>query len=371
MPTTPKHLHPIPWKQRPRLRIAGHPIRRGTTCDIALPFSETYSGTRTIIPVRIIAAPKPGPILFLTATIHGDELNGLGIIRELAFQHPPTLTRGTLVALPAVNIPGLENHSRYLPDRRDLNRCFPGSPTGSLSSRLAHILYEQVIRHCDCGIDFHTAAVRRTNFPNIRADLDHPATSALADAFGCQLVVHTTGAIGSLRRTAVDAGIPTIVLEAGEVWKIEPGIVDLGLHGARRVLDWLGMTPQPPPPPLPIERIRSTTWVRAERGGILQFHVAPGQPVVKDTPLATNLDITGNPLETITAPANAFILGMTTMPAVNPGGPVCHLAIPCEATAQRIAEGAPGLVASPEENRLRRILATNIRTQPPPDTTGG
>ncbi len=352
---------PIPWKPRPTLRIAGKRIGRGKIYDLSLEWSESYTGTREGVPVRVIAGPKPGPVVFLTGGIHGDELNGLGIIRELVFEQPPILVRGTLIAVPAVNVPGLERHSRYLSDRRDLNRCFPGTAHGSLSSRLAHTVFEQLIRHCDCGLDFHTAAVRRTNYPNIRADLSDKATGALAEAFGCELVVHSKGAEGSLRRTAGRAGIPTIVLEAGEVWKIEPGIVDLGLRGARQVLAWLGMLDGVLSTPGPIEPIRRTRWIRAERGGILKFHVVPGQPVRRGQILATNLDIFGRHQHQVTAPADGVILGMTTMPAVKPGEPLFHLAIPTGKTARRIREVGPSLGANPEAARLRRILATNVR----------
>ena len=198
--------------------------------------------------------------------VHGDELNGLGIIRELMFDNELPLTRGAVIAIPVVNIYGMDSHSRYLPDRRDPNRCFPGTSKGSLTSRLSHLIYTEIIRHCDYGIYLHTAAVRRTNYPNIRADLDNPEVLRLARSFGCELLVHSRGAEGSLRRTACRRGIPTIVLEAGEVWKIEPGVVNLGTLGARSVLRELGM--------LSGRRlrggfqleVRKSVWVRADNG---------------------------------------------------------------------------------------------------------
>lgn len=354
---------PIPWKRRPTLRIAGKRIGRGKTYDLELSYSETYTGMRVGVPVRVIAGPKHGPIVFLSGVIHGDELNGLGIIREVAFEQALTLKRGTVIALPVVNVPGMDSHSRYLSDRRDLNRCFPGSAKGSLSSRLANLLYEEVILKCDCGLDFHTAAIRRTNYPNIRVDFDQPHALALAKAFGCQLVVHSKGAEGSLRRTATKAGIPTIVLEAGEVWKIEPGIVELGVQGARRVLGWLGMLEPLPEPPLPIETIKRTLWIRAERGGILKFHVVPGQAVRKGQILATNLDIYGNHQNQVAAPVEGFILGMATMPAIKPGEPIFHLAVPGRRTAATIRDPKADLEVHPESEDLQRILATNVLVQ--------
>nr|WP_226895270.1 succinylglutamate desuccinylase/aspartoacylase family protein [Luteolibacter marinus] len=266
--------------------------------------------------------------MFVAAVVHGDELNGLGIIRELVFDQPLELRRGVVIAVPVVNVYGMDAHSRYLPDRRDPNRCFPGSRSGSLTSRLTHLVFNEVIRQCDYGLDLHTAAVRRTNYPNIRADLDDPKVRRMARAFGCELIVHSRGAEGSLRRTACRRGIPTIVLEAGEVWKIEPGVVALGAQGARNVLKHLKMIDgKPVPPPFQVE-VRKSVWVRAEHGGILKFRCGPGELVQQGQLLATNHDIFGHILNEIRSPADGIIQGLTTMPAVKPGEPVFHIALP-------------------------------------------
>ncbi len=351
----------MPGKQKvPTLRIAGQRIGRGKTYDLEIAYSESYTGLAITIPVRVIAAPQPGPIVFLMGVVHGDELNGLGIIREIMFEQSLDLVRGTVIALPCVNVPGLEAHSRYLPDRRDLNRSFPGSATGSLSARLAHVIYNEVVRKCDYGLDFHTAAVRRTNYPNIRADLTNPEVARLAHAFGIPLIVHNRGAEGSLRRTAVENGIPTIVLEAGEVWKIEPGIVDLGLKGTLNVLMDLKMLPGTPGEPPFCAEIRRSKWIRAERGGILKFHVVPGEAVRKGQVLATNLGILGKHQNRIVAPGEGFVLGMTTMPAVKPGEPVFHLAIPSAGIAQQIRRADHPLGNQPIDEELHRDLATSV-----------
>ena len=213
------------------LVIAGQEIWSNREYDLHLDYSQSYTGMQINVPVRVVAGPKPGPVVFFTAVVHGDEINGLGVIRELMFDNDLKLRRGVVIAVPVVNVYGMDSHSRYLPDRRDPNRCFPGSRKGSLTSRLAHLIFKEVIHHCHYGVDLHTAAVRRTNYPNIRADLDNPDAVKLARAFGCELLVHSRGAEGSLRRTACHRGIPTIVLEAGEVWKIEPGVVNLGGAG--------------------------------------------------------------------------------------------------------------------------------------------
>ena len=310
------------------LVVAGQLIEPNRTYDLRLDYSQSYTGINVSVPVRVVAGPKPGPIVFFAAVVHGDELNGLGIVRELAFEQPLVLERGVVIAVPVVNIFGMDSHTRYLPDRRDPNRCFPGSKKGNLTSRLTHLLYNEVIAQSDYGVDLHTAAVRRTNYPNIRADLDDPRVRELALAFGCELIVHSKGAEGSLRRTASRRGIPTIVLEAGEVWKIEPGVVNIGVHGSNNVLRHLRMQQGKPETPSFQIEVRKSTWVRAEFGGILKFHCAPGDLVKKGQVLATNSDIFGNVQNSIVSPSDGIIQGMTTMPAVKPGEPVFNIAQP-------------------------------------------
>ncbi len=350
-------------KKSEQLRIAGQVIERGQVYDLHLNYSQSYTGISISVPVRVVAARKPGPVVFLCATIHGDELNGIGIIRQVMFDEPLDLERGTVIAVPVVNVLGLESHTRYLPDRRDLNRCFPGSSKGSLSGRLARLIYDEIVRHCDYLVDFHTAAVRRTNYPNIRANLDVPKVRKLAHAFGCELIVHSKGAKGSLRSVAVGRGIPSIVLEAGEVWKIEPGVVEIGARGAFNVLKHLRMLPgEVVKPPHQIE-IRKSVWVRAERGGILKFHASPGELVKAGQCLATNFNIFGETQNQIDSPADGVILGMTTMPAVKPGEPVFHIAIATQGHAG-LSRRIGGRKRARLHKNVQADLATNITVSP-------
>lgn len=317
------------------LAIAHEAVALGTTRDLQLTFGESYLGNPVSIPVRVMRAAEPGPIVFLTGAVHGDELTGIGIIRELLYNHTPVLERGTVVFVPVVNIYGLESHVRYLPDRRDLNRCFPGIPDGSLSSRLAHALYTHVIRHCHYGIDFHSAAVRATNYPNVRGNMRDPGVQHLAEAFGCELIVHSRGPAGSLRRVAVDAGIPTIVLEAGEVWRIEPEILRTGVRGSLNVFKALGMLSGSIEKPPYQVTIRKTQWVRAGQGGILSFLAQPGALVRAGQELATCHSVFGRERHPLVSPVDGVVLGMSTMPAVKPGEPVYHLATLKEKDFQR------------------------------------
>jgi predicted deacylase len=339
--------------------IAGQVIRLGETHNLHLDYSENYIGVKVSVPVHVICAPKPGPRLFLAASIHGDELNGLGIIHDLLFDNQFSLERGMIVALPLVNVYGLESYSRYLPDRRDLNRSFPGKSSGSLTGRLANLVYSEVIRKCDYGIDFHTAAVRRTNYPNVRADLDKPDVAALARAFGCELIVHNKGTMGSLRRTAVNAGIPTIVVEAGEVWKIEPGVVELGVRGAMNVLRHLKMIPGRRVKPAYQCAVKKSKWIRAERGGVLKFHAKSGDIVRKGQVVASSLSVLGQVKEQIVSPWDGIVLGMSTMPVVKPGEPISHLALP-EEPIEVIGRKINRRREKALHSRIQTDLATNV-----------
>ena len=306
-------------KARP-LIIAGERIRLGETRDIPLPLSETYNASVLSTPVRIIRARRDGPRVLVTGAIHGDELNGVGVIRQLMFEDSNLrLKSGTLICVPVVNMPAFESQSRNVPDRRDLNRSFPGSHNGSMASRIADAVFRQLVKSADYCIDLHTAAMQRTNYPNVRADMRNPEARRIAKAFGCELIVNGRGPEGSLRRCACDAGVPTIILEAGEVWKIEPDVVEVGVRGVRNVLIELGMLDDEPTRPAYQTRIETTTWMRAHLGGLLWFHVSPGALVEAGQALATNASLFGDGRAVLISPVDGIVLGMTTLPTVKPG----------------------------------------------------
>lgn len=304
--------------------IGGRKIPVGST-DIRLKVSETYFGDDVNIHLRAIRAKLPGPTVFVTAAIHGDELNGVGVVHDLLFDDTLVLKRGTLILIPVVNVFGFESSERYLPDRRDLNRSFPGSSTGSLASRLAHVLFQDIVRQSDYGIDLHTAAIQRTNYPNVRGNLRSPEVRRLANAFGAELILNGAGPEGSFRREACSAGCPTICIEAGEPWKMEPAMVQFGVRGVRNVLVDLGMLEGEPILPPYQTHITRTHWIRAKVGGILRFHVAPGQLVRTGESVASNYTLLGKQQNHIVAPTSGIILGMTTLPTVKPGEPICHI----------------------------------------------
>jgi len=345
-------------------------VEPGEQKAIRLEAGESFTGVSVRLPVMVWRGPDEGPVLGITAAVHGDEINGTGAIRRLIKEPPFELKRGALILVPVINIMGFERHSRYTPDRRDLNRTFPGSARGSLTGRLARLIMDEVIARCDFIIDLHTAAVRRTNFPNVRADMENPDCERLARAFGAEIIVDGKGPEGSLRFEACEAGCPTIILEAGEVWKVEPSVQDMTLRGITHVMSELEMIEIPEdmrPETAPHQVVvHASSWVRAESGGFLKFHVAPGDTVERDQPLATGSSLLGKDHETIFSPKNGIVLGMTTMPAVSPGDPVIHIALPDTRKQFRSLEKSVDQMEDDAlESQVRDHLATNITVEDP------
>ncbi len=318
----------------------GDRIAPGESRDVRLAVSESYSGMTLRIPLHIRRAAEPGPTVFVTAALHGDEINGTGSVRQLAQDESLKLRKGAIILVPVLNLLAFDRHSRYLPDRRDLNRSFPGSSDGSLASRMASVIFAEIVSRCDYGIDLHTASVRRTNYPNVRGDLNNPVVCRLATAFGAEIILDGKGPSGAFRREATAAGCPTIVMEGGEVWKVEPGIVETTVRGVKNVLCELGLLDgeiQSPDYQIVVEK---TKWIRAEKGGFLQFHIRPGEIIERGQPLATNTTLLGRERSLLSSPYDAVVVGMTTLPAISPGEPVCNLG--------KLPQGS-------EPSRLRRL----------------
>lgn len=356
-------------KDRPKKRSVAEwgdtEIGLGEKKQVRLEAGESFSGVSVRLPVMVWRGKQEGPVVGITAAVHGDEINGTGAIRRLVQEPPFDLARGALVLVPVVNIMGFERYSRYTPDRRDLNRMFPGSSKGSLTSRLARLIHDEVVNRCDYLIDLHTAAVRRTNFPNVRANLENPECERLARAFGAEVIVDSLGPEGSLRREACHAGCPAIILEAGEVCKVEPAVLDLTLRGITHVLEELDMIDVPNKQraeTAPHQMIvQQSTWLRGEHGGFLRFHVSPGDTVEKDQPVATNTGLLGEEMEVITSPYNGFVLSVTTMPAISPGDPIVHIAKPeTRKQFRKLEQSVDKIEDDTLEGQVRDHLATSI-----------
>lgn len=342
-------------------------IAPGESRDIKLAVSESYSSMTLRIPLHVRRATEDGPVVFVTAALHGDEINGTGAVRQLIQEPDLQLLKGSVVFVPVLNLLAFDRHSRYLPDRRDLNRAFPGSAEGSLAARMANTIFNEIVSRCDYGIDLHTAAVRRTNYPNVRGDLRDPAVRQIAAAFGCELLINGKGPRGAFRREACIAGCPTIIMEGGEIWKVEPGIVASAVRGVKNVLRSLGMLAGEIESPDYQVIIEKSKWIRADRGGFLQFHVSPGDIVEQDQPLATNTTLLGRERSVLTAPYDGVVVGMTTLPAISPGEPVCNLGkLPAgtkPSVFRRSRRNEQGL-----EERVSEELASNVLVVDPTES---
>jgi len=305
--------------------LGGITVIPGERSDIRVKISELYTAVPVTVPLTVVNGASPGPRLFVTAAIHGNEINGIEIVRRIRAEVDPQLLRGTLLLVAIANPIAFMNLSRDLPDGRDLNRFFPGRDLGSMASHIAAALFDKVIRRADYGIDLHTAAAGRTNLPHVRADMKFPQVRRLAAAFGCEVVFDMTGEKGMLRNAATRLGIPTIVYEAGEPLKFQLGPIEQGVTGVKNVMSELGMYDFPRVSPAFQVNVDDHKWIRAEKGGIMMLQIKPGDLVDKGDVIAINTKPFGAEVMRLKAPHAGLVVGTSTMPMVIPGSAVCHL----------------------------------------------
>jgi uncharacterized protein len=310
------------------ITIGGTSVAPGERRGLSLPAGMLHTHVPVEMPVWVINGRRAGPRLFISAAIHGDELNGIEIIRRIRAR-PLAGLRGTLLLVPVVNVFGLLHHARYLPDRRDLNRSFPGSERGSLAARLAHLFMSEIVARCTHGIDIHTGAVHRSNLPQIRAQLDDPETRALALAFGAPVVLDSRLRDGSLREAAAENGIPTLIYEAGEALRFDEMSIRMGVAGIIEVMRQLGMlrrrNPRRTRPAKPVVA-DSSHWIRAPEGGILRSALQLGQRVSAGELLGQVSDPFGASEYPVTASHAGIVIGRNSLPLVNEGDALFHIA---------------------------------------------
>ncbi len=311
------------------ITINGLTVSPGQRVTIDLPAGRLYTHAPMTIPVHVISGKRNGPRLFISAAIHGDEINGVEIIRRLLKMPALKRLRGTLMVVPIVNVHGLINHSRYLPDRRDLNRSFPGSEKGSLAARLANLFMEQIVTQCTHGIDLHTGAIHRFNLPQIRANLDDAETERLARAFDVPVMISSTMRDGSLREAAAEYGIPMLLYEAGEALRFDEVSIRAGVKGiinVMRMLEMLPATRRRAHKHIEPVIARSSAWVRSPDSGILRALIGPGTRVQKGMLMGVVADPFGDREIQVNAPYNGMIIGRTNLPLVNEGDALFHIA---------------------------------------------
>lgn len=313
------------------LEIGGVRIPPGKRKRLELPVARLFDYTSMSIPVEVVRGKEDGPTLFVSAAIHGDEINGTEIIRRLLSRRGQfSGLKGTLIAVPVVNIFGFNNNTRYLPDRRDLNRCFPGSKTGSLAAQMANIFMTEIVAKATHGIDLHTGGGHRANLPQIRACIDDKETDRLAHAFNVPVIMNSSLRDGSLRQAAADKGIPTLLYEGGEALRYDERVIRIGLEGINSVMVAIGM--------LEGERFsmrkarkavftaRSSYWVRAPNSGSLRARKHLGNHVKENEVLGNITDVFGNRKHEVRARQAGVVVGMTMLPLVNNGDALFHIA---------------------------------------------
>lgn len=310
------------------LVIAGQKILPGETKQIELPAVSLYTDTNMSIPIFVKRGKRNGPTLFVSAAIHGDELNGIEIISRLINSKQIKSMKGTLIAVPFVNGYGVLNQSRYLPDRRDLNRSFPGSKRGTLAGRIANLFLNEIIAKCDYGIDLHTGAIHRSNLPQIRANLDDPETLEMAKSFGIPVLLNSNLRDGSLRQEANELGVKVLLYEAGEALRFDEVSIRAGLKGIINVMRHLGLlnkTKRAAHKTDPFVANQSS-WVRATESGFVNFERELGDYVEKGECLATIKDPFGKVLDTINSHAKGIIIGKQNIPLAQEGEAMYHVA---------------------------------------------
>ncbi len=320
-------------------------VEAGERRLIDLPVPHLYTHAALTIPVQVFHGRRHGPRLFVCAAIHGDEINGVEIIRELINTKFLDRLRGTLLAVPVVNVYGFISQSRYLPDRRDLNRCFPGSETGPLAARLAHVFFQEIAALCTHGIDLHTGAIHRHNLPHVRACVADGESLRMAEAFAAPVILNTALVEGSMRQALARRDVPVIVYEAGEALRFDEEAIRIGVQGVLAVMQAIRMLPNSP-----TQRARAVRpaiagasgWVRAPQSGILRSLAQLGARVKANQILGLVADPFGEREAEVRTPAAGMIVGRTNLPLVNEGEALFHVA------RFKAREGVdPGLIPDP------------------------
>jgi predicted deacylase len=331
--------------------------------------AQSFEGLASPTPVLVVHGGKPGPVLCLTAAIHGDELNGMELVRRVLYNTKPEDLSGSIIGVPIVNLQGFQRGSRYLPDRRDLNRLFPGYPEGSAGARIAHSFFQEVIRHCTVLVDLHTGSFHRSNLPQLRADLSNPDVVELTHGFGATVVLHSGGAVGTLRRAAVDSGIPAVTLEAGEPLRLQEDAVAHSVKSIQTLLNHLGMVKKTnfwgDPEPV----YYKSTWVRADRGGVLFSEVELGARVQQGDLLGAVTNPITNVRTEIRSKHDGRVLGMALNQVVMPGFAAFHIGIraPQELITTAETPQLPAVIDEAQQKVARRSPAEIYTPAADPD----
>ncbi len=307
------------------MKIAGQEVKPGETKRINVNIAKLPSGTLIDIPIFIHQSKTPGPVLMLIAGMHGDEINGVEIMRRIISEKKYIVDKGAVICIPIINIYGFINFSRDVPDGKDINRSFPGSKTGSLASQVANFLMEEIIPHIDYGIDFHTGGARINNYPQIRVKLEDKGNKMLAEAFGTHYILDAPFRDKSLRKEAFKLDKRILVYEAGESLRLRKNAIDEGINGMLRVMKHLEMIDGVPESPRKPTIIHQSTWIRAKSAGLHVAYVRNGSPIQKRQVLGVVSDPFGDYEIKMKSPVNGYIIGVNNNPVINRGDALFHI----------------------------------------------
>lgn len=305
--------------------IAEHSIRPGEFKEININIARLPSRTQINTPIYVYRAPEDGPVLALTAGMHGDEINGMEIVRRILYLGHNKVKRGTVLCMPVINVYGFLNYSREVPDGKDINRSFPGSKTGSLASRVAYHMTQDVIPYIDYGVDFHTGGAMRSNYPQVRCVMQEEKNVELAAAFNAPFTIDSPFRPHSLRQTAAKKGKNIIVYEGGESVRFDQHAIEEGVNGTLRLMKYLNMIDEAPTATEANKIIWNSSWVRARTAGLFQNAIKSGELIHKNQIIGTLTDPFGEFKEDIKSPTTGYAVGLNNNPVVNAGDALLHI----------------------------------------------
>ncbi len=348
--TTPSAMTPEPQP----FQLGNSLIAPGTRAVVDIPFGKLYTHTELNIGAHVVHGKRPGPVLLITAALHGDEINGVEICRRLLRLPKINSLKGTLVVVPIVNTYGFVQQSRYLPDRRDLNRSFPGSEKGSLGSRMAWQFTDRILKKCTHVIDLHTGAIHRSNLPQVRATSKDKVSLKMAESFNAPIIIKAASRDGTMRGTANNLGIPIILYEAGEALRFDEQAIKIGVRGIINVMHSLGMLRSVKRP----EKTQSlfskkSSWIRAEHDGIARYYYGLGQKVNQGDVLAHIYSPYSDFEVSVQAAFSGIIIGRNNLPLINEGEALFHIA---EVSELEEAEKTIDAISDEVDNAMPAVL---------------
>ena len=318
-PAPKKSKAPKPAPTGQSFVILDTEVAPATSTRLSWSPQQSFEGLSSSTPVLVVNGAEPGPVMCVTAAVHGDELNGIEMVRSLLYNIDPNKLTGTVIGVPIVNLDGFRRTSRYLTDRRDLNRFFPGNPRGSSASRMAYAFFNKIILNCEVLVDLHTGSFHRTNLPQLRANLKNDDVVALAEGFGDMVILHSAGSKGTLRRAATEYGIPSVTLEAGGPLRLQKKAVESGVKGLQNLLGHLDMYGKRNKRFVREPHYYKSKWIRADQGGILFSKVTLGERVKPGELLGTVTNPITNVRTEIASPYTGRVLGMALDQVLQPG----------------------------------------------------